>query len=318
MQKVLIFLVIFQFSCLLSGTVSAESSWVLATDFKPEELANLTSLEEHRLLLKSLWKKRASDFISLGPTIYWEVLAKSVGIEFCGLVEDEKVNREISAVIRALFECTKKLDLQDDYLKVTAFTLVLTALENLYSDELFFLDKFNVPETFTKSVMNFNDLFENDTCFAEHKNKFMKDSEQPTKKYLYGIPKTEAAYKKELADFVNDPQIKSALAHFIYLFHSDDAEKKWPAKNVLRSLAEDPKKLSVVQSIYDESIIKIVSMMEDVSPDQVDLDQLYERDFEELETILYRVLRKKILANDDLRKQIMDWQSPLCSPTQFL
>lgn len=318
MPKLLIFLVIFQFSCLVSSTddENEESNldWVFVSDFEPSELANLTSQEEHRLMLKSLLKKKSS--IDLSRIIYWEVLAKCAGIEFFGMLVDEKFDRENTAIIRATFEYMTKLQYHDRASKALENSFMKNFMGDLFDNDIFYMDETQLAKTFTRICSGIDERLKNENFYTKLRDEYKKnDYSQPKKTYLYGIPKSEDALREELAEFANDRQLKNISAHVIFLYQSEKSENKWPAKKILRSLARVPGKSEAVQKIYDESIRRLSSKMTKITPKQVDVDKVFERDNKKLAKILYKSLKEKVEANADLQRQIKDWETPLCKPS---
>lgn len=302
MQKILLF-VIFQFLCgpvLITAKESLASDWLFASDFQPSELANLTPQEEHQLLLKSLLKQRSG---KVRLIILWEIYAKAAGIEFCRIAKDESSNRENTAIVKAAFECATKLQFQERAVKV---------FDNAYRNwDDYLKETGDLVKTFVRICSDIDDGLRNETFYTTLRDDYKnQDSWQPKKTYLYGIPKSEDDFRKALTEFANNPQLKKIIAHVIFLFYSEGAEREWPGKLILRRLAQVHDKLEAVQKIYDESILELVPEIGDVSQDEISVHKQLKRDLSNLAPVLYKKLKEKINAHADLKRLITDWQSP--------
>lgn len=320
MQKLLIFLAIFQLFYFVSCTDEEDEefdlSWVYTKDFKPSELSNLSPEDEHRLMINTLTsKKDASD---LGAIMYWEVLAKSSGLEFCGILATDEKDQENSAITRAAFDYMTKLEYFDRASKIVSNSFMKNFMGDLLDYDFSYSNATDVAKAYAKICSSIDERLKNEEFYAKLKDQYLKEmSSSPPKKYLYSIPKSEAELRKELAAFANDRKLKRTSAHIIFLYKSDEAEEKWPAKKILRSLAKLPGKSGVVQKIYDQSIETITRKLKKISEEDVDVDTVFERDTEKYAKTLFKLLRKKVIANNDLQSQVLKWVTPLCKPSTF-
>ncbi|KAK7604534.1 hypothetical protein V9T40_005720 [Parthenolecanium corni] len=294
---VLLFLVTFQVLC-GPKLITAEyenalgSRWILTSDFTLSELANLSPMEEHRLLLKSLMERRSDLLINI---ITYELYAKFAGTEFIGLVEDENANRENTAILKAAFQFSTKLQFHycfEEYIKIISNILDLNKTSNL-------------GKTFTRICSDYDNYLKNETIYLALRDEYKKkDFRQPGKIYLYNIPKSEDDFRISLMKFFNDPQLKKLFAHMTFFtMNVKSQNKQWPVKYIIMELIKLPGKLEIVQKIYDESIQVLTSLVCDVHPANVNF---YLNVQDTLTSILYYELEKRIMANADLNMLVKD------------
>ncbi|CAK9188014.1 unnamed protein product, partial [Ilex paraguariensis] len=268
-----------------------KSDWVTASDFNPSVIASLKPQEEHQLLLKSLSKK---DSHFLTGVFFLELVAKSFGNEFFGLVADKTANRENTAIAKAAFKCLAKLQLQER---------VANVLELATNDGVAYLNGTgDLSKAFSRVCSKIDEELVSETVYTRIKTEYKKSkSWLPKKTYLYGIAKSEDDLREIFAQLVNDPQMKKISAHLTWLgffSHPDDVA----VKKSVSELARVPGKLEVVQKIYEKSISEMIPQIEDVPLDKIDTSGTpVQMNLSYLVPIFSQKLLENIQADDDLK-----------------
>lgn len=288
----LFFLFIFELLCASTLISAKKSDWVTASDFNPSEIAILKPQEEHQLLLKSLSKK---DSHILTGAFFLELVAKSFGNEFFGLVADKNTNRENTAIIKAAFKCLTKLQLQER---------VANVLELATDDGVGYLNETgDLSKAFSRVCSKIDEELVSETIYTTIKHEYKRsNSWLPKKTYLYGIAKSENDLRKIFAELVNDPQMKKISAHLTWLgFFSHPVDVV--TKTSVSELARVPGKLEAVQKIYEKSIGELIPQIEDVPLDRIDTSGTpVQMNLSYLVPVLSRKLLENIEADADLKR----------------
>lgn len=286
-------LVIFELTiCSFVLIAAKESDWVTSSDFEPSQLTNLKPQEEHQLLLQALAKK---DSNILTGAFFLELVAKGLGNEFFGLVPDKKANRQNSAIVKAAFECFSKLQLQDR----VANLLELAAVKGVSHIN----ESGDVSEAFSRVCSEIDHQLKNESTYTSLRNGFKRSSSwQPKKVYQYGVPKSQDDLRRIFAELVNDPRMKRFSAHLTwqgFFSHPDDLA----IKTAILELARVPGELEAVQKIYDEAILEITLLIEDVPLDRVDTSGTpVQMNLSHLVPVLSQKLLEKIDSSADLKR----------------
>ncbi|KAK7571886.1 hypothetical protein V9T40_014358 [Parthenolecanium corni] len=275
------------------------STLPIVSDFKPSELANLTSQEEHKLQLRALLDK---DMDTEFQIFFLELLAKNSGNEFYGFIDDENANRECTAIIKAFFECLGKLKVQNYAVRVfqkAAVEWIMSYIGQARGD---------YGKSLSLFCSEMNVQLKNETVYKALRDENKKsESWRPKKILLYSIPKSENELRKALAEVYNAPQTKKYVAHSAYITSDKSSTEEQSIKLTISNLIKVPGKFEIVQKIYDQVILELVSQTEDIAVNKIDIG---EDGLPTMESItLLRKLKEKIDANPDLKSSITTTES---------
>lgn len=229
--------------------------WVTVEDFSRTELANLTSQQEHELMLQKLAKFEEG---ILTCSVYYEILSISIGNNFFGFIQDKDAARECSAIIRATFECFKNLLIQD---RVEALLLKVSQDGASYvplSGDL------TLAFPLICSDMDF--FLKNETLYITFRDRYKKETYlPPPKTYHYGIAKSGDDEIRAVEELLNDSKMKPLIAHlaWIWITYSDNSKLK-DIKSTVEKLAKVPDLSKKVQNIYEKTIDEIIPQMKHV------------------------------------------------------
>ncbi|KAK7571888.1 hypothetical protein V9T40_014360 [Parthenolecanium corni] len=300
MKEMFVFLIIFQFLCHSVLITANRTTLPIISDFKPSELANLTSQEEHKLQLRALLDKEMGLTIRI---LMLELLAKNSGNEFYGFMDDENANRECTAIIKAIIECLGKLKVQNNaerVLELATFKWASRYIKQADGD---------LGKALSLLCSGMNEELENETVYKALRDENKKsESWRPKKILLYSIPKSENELKKAVAEVYNAPQAKKYDAHMAYIKSDPSSTEEQSIKLTISNLIKVPGKLELVQKIYDQVIIEWVSQTEDIAVDKIDIGLRGDQP-EESSIALFRKLKEKIDANPDLNSSITTTES---------
>lgn len=202
-----VFYLTLQFFCCSAIIAQHMSKFPIASHFKPSELANLTSHEEYQLQLKTLLHKDMSITVRI---LLLELLAKNTGNEFYGFVDDEKANRDCTAIVNAVFACMGKLPVQ--FHANSAYQIAFYAWIMQYIGQA--RGHFGKAVYLLSSGMDV--ALRNETIYTTLREEYNKsESGQPKKLLMYGIPKSENELRIAIAELLNYPQSKKYIANMI-------------------------------------------------------------------------------------------------------
>lgn len=227
------------------GILCLEISADFATleDASPIELIDLTLEAGHQLMLQKLAKK---DDKILTNSFLYEILASSIGNSFFGFSQNENNTRENNAIIKAMFECLKKLPIQD---RVEDLLFKVSSNGPRY---LRTSGSFSAAYSLICSDVDF--FMKNETSFTTFKDLYEKQSHFPANKtYHYDLAKSPEDEYKAIEELLNDPQMKSFMIHLAWVWISRSYNSKLKGvKNSIVKLAKVPDIAEEMQTIYEQ------------------------------------------------------------------
>lgn len=286
MESISILFVIIGIFC-----IRTSAYWVTVDDFSQSELANRTLQQEHVLMLQKLATKEES---VLASAFYYEILSMNIGNYFFAFAQDEHTARGNNAIVKATFECLKKLVIQD-----RADKLLLDVSKNGAEYAKTFG---NVSFAFSLMCADLDSSLANETQYTTLRDKFKKKRYSlPNEVYHYGIAKSTKNEIDAVRELFSEPAMKVLLAHhtWVHIADSQDSRSK-EIKNAVLELAKVPDKLPEVQKLYERSIDELISqmMLPNTKIDEPWTGHVY---FSYLQPILTKNLWSKIIEN------IPDW-----------
>lgn len=286
------------FSFLIFATICSgvSADWVTVEDFSPSELANLTAEKEHKMMLQKLLK---IDEAFLAASFHYEILSKSIGNDFFGFSQSENSNRNNNAIIKAMFECLKKLVIQD---RVEELLVKVCLNGPRYVRTS---GSFSVAFSLICSDIDF--FLKNETLYTTLRDQYKKQNySSPNKIYHYGIAKSSNDETKAAEELFNDPQMRPLMAHlaWIWIKYSYDSKLK-DSTNSIINLAKAPDISEKVQHIYETLIIDTTPLIKHIDFYLLNLPGSKSEYFHYLQVILTQTMWSKI--ND----AIPDWQDYL-------
>lgn len=245
--------VIFVISGILHLKVSA--LWVTVEDFSRSELANLTSQQEHALMLKKLAKNEEG---ILTCSFYYEILSINIGNNFFGFIQDKNAAQECNAIIKASLDCFKNLLIQD-----RVETLLFKVSQN-GAGYVPISGGFALAFPLICSDIDF--YLKNETLYTTLRDRYKREKYlPPTKTYHYGIAKSGEDEIKAMEELLNESKMKPLMAHlaWVWITYSDNPRLK-DIRNIVTKLAKVPDLSKKVQKIYEKSIDEMIPLLKHV------------------------------------------------------
>lgn len=263
-------------------------SWTVADQLDPHALDNLSTKENHELLLKELSRKNLFDLLD---HLMLEFVTMITGNDFYRLTEDDSMNRENHLIAQTMVNLSRKLPFQKVAYNVIQDVLT-EALIEIRTDG-------KMADAMTKACQKIHNLYAVHDDYKSARQLFKnKMARGDYKIYSYVVPKSKDQLRQNLAALWNSASFKRTFVNFA-LFGSTAQPEALTAEARILRLLENPKNVETVQKLYDESVEETARDMKDVQPGEVNLTSIF-RDPSEYRTIWAAKIREKLDAHTEL------------------
>lgn len=255
-------------SYLIASSFAAESSWIVLSDIKAEDLpANLNRETSHELLLKYLSKKNVHQLIF---DLRNEFYTMATGKDFYRLIVDYGENKELHAIAEASLILSQKLPHMGIVNNVIR-TAIANAAHSVYKQG-------DISKAFPVIKENIEKLMQDPPApYEEYKRLKNEALAKPWpadyKIYYYEIPKTLDDAKKILAESLNEPYLKKLMVHSTFgnetRKHAAFSKESFLLAKSILELSKDPELGAKVQALYDEAVAETANTIEDVEAKNV-------------------------------------------------
>lgn len=263
-------------------------SWTVADQLDPHALDNLSSKENHELLLKELSQK---NFFDLFDHLLLEFVTMITGNDFYRLTEDEATNQENHLIAKTMVDLSHKLPFQKVAYNMISDVLTEAQLEIRVDGK--------IGDAMTKACQKIHSLYAAHDDYKSARNLFKdKLAKGEYKIYHYEVPKNKDQLRKILASLWNSFTFKKTFINFSLFTTTSHVEALEAEARILR-LLENPKNVNLVQSLYGESVDETARDLRDLQPRDVNLSSIF-RDTSDYRTLWARKMKEKLDAYPQL------------------
>lgn len=270
------------------------SAWPTTSDLGASELQNLTLQQEHEIFLKKLILK---NWHWTSVFLYLELMAKSIGNDFFGLIKDEKSNVRNNAIIRAAAECVSVLKLQNRAVEAITSSIKDGAEHAVSTGDII--------QGFIKVCSRIDEKLYFEILYNKKRDEYMKQNMSiPKRTYQYSFEKPTDDQRKIIAELYNDNQVKKFLLHTLWIsIKSPKTHKSEEAKTKfsILELIKVPSKSEAVQRIYEQSIEETAPLIRNFTYNEilrkVNSDPIVVAEYGAAETFDYEVLMTKLMVS---------------------
>lgn len=263
-------------------------SWTVADQLDAHALDNLSSKENHELLLRELSQK---DFFDLFDHLLLEFVTMITGNDFYRLTEDDATNQENHLIAKTMVDLSHKLPFQKVAYNMISDVLTEAQLEIRVDGK--------IGDAMTKACQKIHSLYAAHDDYKSARQLFKnKMAKGEYKIYHYEVPKNKDQLREILASLWSTFAFKKTFINFSLFGSTTHAEALATEGRILR-LLENPKNVNLVQSLYGESVDETARELGDLRPTDVNLSSIF-RDTNEYRTLWAKKMKEKLDAHPQL------------------
>ncbi len=233
---------------------SRDVVFITLSQLSPEELAEIGRNSSHEFLLRTL---SAADADDRRRAMNNEIVATITGNDFYQFGADGNANEENHIVVDSLILMSRKIRAVRKVYEV--------ALNASQTTRTLAASSINLSEVVTAFCDQIDTLMRSDPSVSGLYARAKEDARRqrlgaaPRKVLYYEIPRTADQVEEIRSYLQNNRQYRLWLWNKIFFY---DLMVSYPMANAVFDLAQDPRKESVVQEMYDEAVSEFLPNLE--------------------------------------------------------